>query len=325
MQLIELSAQDHLTVEAGKLFTGVSDCFEEKMKIEIRKGRVRSIEKQGVDRENPPPCPGESYQVISSAESTVIPGFIDCHTHLALDAQQGFTQSCAEKLASYLAEGIIAVRDGGDREYKGLAYRNLISSGELKGPVVKASGEVLRKNDGYGSFLGEGFSSKELAKAMDKLFKMKIDQVKVLVSGIVSFKEYGKVGGVQFTLGELREIVEIAADHGLRVMAHANSDEAIRLAIKAGVHSIEHGYFLGEDSLRMMAEMGVFWVPTVIPVAVHARGGKGKTSVDATVIRRTYQRQLRMIRLAQDLGVILGVGTDVGAVGIPHGVSYKQE
>jgi imidazolonepropionase-like amidohydrolase len=201
----------------------------------------------------------------------------------------------------------------------------MVNNVELKGPVVMASGKALRKNGGYGSFLGTGAAPGELAKVMKGLLKENINQVKVLVSGIVSFKEYSKVGGVQFTLKELEQIVRIAADHGLKVMAHASSDEAVQICIKAGVHSIEHGYFISVDSLKAMADQRIAWVPTVVPVAVQNQGLDGSLTAETAVIEHTYRRQLQMIRLAQKLGVILGVGTDAGAVGVQHGTGYLRE
>jgi imidazolonepropionase-like amidohydrolase len=187
-----------------------------------------------------------------------------------------------------------------------------------------ASGNAVRKKGGYGSFLGAGTTPRELAKTMKRLLMKDINQVKVLVSGIVSFKEYGKVGKIQFSLKELEQIVKIAGEHGLKVMAHASSDEAVQLCIDAGVHSIEHGYFISEDSLKEMTERGIGWIPTVVPVAVQYQRAMSQIG-KAAVIEHTYRRQLRMIRRAQYLGVLLGVGTDAGAAGVQHGAGYMQE
>lgn len=333
LQLIELCPHDYLIIDAGRLFTGITPHVKKNVRIHIWDGKVQLIEKQDFQNERLP-AGRKNCRFISSDNLTVIPGLIDCHVHLAFDGLNSQSQQTKEsslnvglqeKLASNLVHGIVAVRDGGDREGIGLACRKMVNNAELKGPIVMASGRALRKNGGYGSFLGAGTAPGEIVQAMKELLKDGINQFKVLVSGIVSFKEYSKVGRVQFSLQELEQIVKIAADYGLKVMAHASSDEAVQLCIRAGVHSIEHGYFISEDSLKAMADQGIAWIPTVVPVMVQSRRLGDSCAANAEVVERTYQRQLRMIRCAQQFGVILGVGTDAGAVGVQHGIGYLQE
>ena len=331
----------------------------------------------------PRPCfPGRKVLLLDLPGCTILPGLIDCHVHLALDgrdfalAQQQWSEKpalyrrVAADLSGTLEHGIVAVRDGGDRAGVGLTARKWVMEGTVAGPLVRAAGYALHRQGKYGSFLGPGLTPAELERAVDSLARLGVDLVKVLVSGIVSFTEYGRVGGLQFSLEELRRIVYRARCHGLKVMAHASGDEAVRLAVEAGVDSIEHGYFLSEESLYRMAERGIPWVPTVIPVAARVRGnpnlkkdpagrcgapvsgpeedipGGGNetrektarqtrppaggrpspyTPAEIAVVTRTYRRQLQMIKLAREMGVTLGVGTDAGAAGVPHGGSYLQE
>lgn len=332
MQLIELCTKDNLIIDVGTLFTGIDQQVKKNMRVHIWEGKVQSIEKQAANPRVEKAIGGiKNCRVISANNMTVAPGLLDCHVHLALDGVNSqsphrsvLVDRIRQKLASDLAHGIVAVRDGGDRDDIGLVCRDKVNNVELKGPVVMASGNAVRKKGEYGSFLGAGTTPKELAKTMKKLLMKNINQVKVLVSGIVSFNEYGRVGRIQFSLQELEQIVQMAGEHGLKVMAHASSDEAVQLCIGAGVHSIEHGYFISEDSLKEMAERGIAWIPTVIPVAVQHQRVPCKIG-KAEVIEHTYQRQLHMIGLAQHLGVLLGVGTDAGATGVEHGVGYMQE
>lgn len=335
MQIIELSCSDRLIVEAGALFTGYSFIAGNHIRVHIADGKIQQIED---DQEQViPPISHKNCRVVGGDQLTIIPCFIDCHVHLALDGVNSSVEKqrmnplllkdrLQDKLFSYLIHGIAAVRDGGDREGIGIACRDMVERMELKGPLVMASGKALRKNGGYGSFLGPGLAPGEFAQIIKRYALEGINQLKVLVSGIVSFKEYGRVGSVQFDLKELSQIVRIAGDYGLKVMAHASSNEAVQLCIKAGVHSVEHGYFMSEDSLKAMAEKGIAWVPTVVPVAVQKQiRANGSYPKDQFVIEQTYRRQLRMIWRAQQLGVIIGVGTDAGAVGVQHGAGFWQE
>ncbi|MGI5927558.1 MAG: amidohydrolase family protein [Thermacetogeniaceae bacterium] len=335
MQLIELSCSDRLVVEAGAVFTGSSFIAGDHIRVHLSDGKIEHIEED--NDQVTEPISHKNCRVIGGDHLTIIPCFIDCHVHLALDGvnsslekqrmnPQLLKDGLQDRLFSYLIHGIAAVRDGGDRDGIGVACRDMVERMELKGPLVMASGKALRKNGGYGSFLGPGAAPGEFAQIIKRYAVEGINQVKILVSGIVSFKEYGRVSSVQFDLKELSQIVQVAGEYGLKVMAHASSDEAVRLCIKAGVHSVEHGFFVSEDSLMAMAEKGVAWVPTVVPVAVQNQiRSDSRYTKDQVVIEQTYRRQLRMIRRAQQLGVIMGVGTDAGAAGVQHGAGFWQE
>lgn len=337
MQLIELSCSDRLIVEAGALFTGCSFIAGNHIRVYISDGKIEHIEENSDCDEVILSDKYNNCRVIGGDRLTVIPGLIDCHVHLALDGVNSSSEKqrwnplllkdrLQDKLLSYHIHGIAAVRDGGDREEIGLVCRDMVERMELKGPLVMASGRALRKTGDYGSFLGPGAAPGEFAQIIKRYAAEGINQVKILVSGIVSFKEYGRVGRLQFDLNELSQIVRVADDYGLKVMAHASSDEAVQLCIKAGAHSVEHGYFISEDSLIEMADRNIAWVPTVVPVAVqNQRKPDGSYTKEQVVIEQTYRRQLRMIRRAQQLGVILGVGTDAGAAGVRHGAGFWQE
>ena len=326
---MELSSHDYLVINAGTLFTGADLKVKKSVRIHIWDGKVQFIEEKPFSYyERIQQTGKKKCQVIGGDHLTVIPGMIDCHVHLALDGEEKslhFKDRLKDKMASNLTHGIAAVRDGGDKDGIGLACRDLVNQMELKGPVIMASGKALHKNGAYGSFLGPGVAPGELSKVLKRCIKDGINQVKVIVSGIVSFKEYRKVGKIQFDLEELEYIVRAAGEQGLKVMAHASSDEAVQLCIRAGVHSIEHGYFISEESLQKMAEREIAWVPTVVPVAVQNKRKLDRSTADADVIERTYRRQLRMVKLAQQLGVRLGVGTDAGAAGVQHGAAFLQE
>lgn len=270
---------------------------------------------------------------------TIMPGLVDCHVHLALDGrdfaasrkqwdnQENVLKLVEANLFATLERGITAVRDGGDLALAGLAARDTISAGRPPGPLVLACGHALRRQGKYGSFLGPGLTPAELETAVDRLAGRGVDQIKVLISGIVSFREYRRVGGPQFSAGELVRIVHRAHGHGLNVMAHASGDEAVRLAVEAGVDSIEHGYFASRETLAQMAARGIPWVPTVIPVAGQLKEGlcAQYSPAEKEVIRQTYRHQLQQIGLARQAGVMLGVGTDAGATGVPHGREYLNE
>ncbi len=285
-------------------------------------------------------APRQETVVLDLAGLTVLPPLVDCHVHMALDGRdfaaacerwkqpEEITRQVRHELDDTLARGILAVRDGGDRAGIGLYARELVEMGNMAGPVVRSPWFALRKPGAYGAFLGRGLEMNQLEQRLDRLAQYRVDLVKVIVSGVVSFKEYGRVGPVQFTAAELTAIVRGARDRGLPVMAHASSDAAVRLAVEAGVDTVEHGYFLSRESLLRMAEKNIAWIPTVIPVAaglnIRQEDG-GPDREQRLVLERTVDRQLSMISEAVSLGVTLGVGTDAGAAGVEHGSAYLDE
>jgi imidazolonepropionase-like amidohydrolase len=281
-----------------------------------------------------------SAKIISLSGLTLLPGLIDCHVHFALDGHS-FQESIKrwenpelmedklqEELSNFLEYGVVAVRDGSDKAGIGLKAREISNNSSCMGPIVYASGFALRKEGYYGTFLGDGISN--LGKIKDLIIKLAekgVDQIKVLASGIVSFKQYEKVGAVQFTLSELKTIVDESHKLGLKVMAHASSDKAVEIATQAGVDSIEHGYFVSDSSLKLMAKKGTYWIPTVVPV--HNQTLEpwkfSFTHEQIGIITKTYSLQLEKIRKASSLGVNLAVGTDAGAMAVPHGKAYYGE
>lgn len=266
---------------------------------------------------------------------TLLPALVDCHVHLAFDGKDfkgsvaQWTQQdqlelrLAQELSAYEQRGILVVRDGGDRGLVGWQARQRSSL-----PIVRSPGAALFRAGRYGSFLGQGISNvEEGVKHIHQFHQKGFDFIKILVSGIVSFQEYGQVGAPQFKSNEITRLVNTAHDLGLPVMAHASSDEAVAIALTGGVDSIEHGYFISTKSLEVMAAKGIPWIPTVIPVAsqLSFQGSKVYSAQEKEVIHKTVQSQLVRIKTASQLGVTLGIGTDAGAYGVPHGSSFQRE
>jgi imidazolonepropionase-like amidohydrolase len=264
---------------------------------------------------------------------------IDCHVHLALDGVD-FKEALARREApdllhnhlkqaavDYLACGVLMVRDGGDKPCIGLKAGK--GTGSVSNDLdIKATGYALRKDGYYGSFLGPGLRNvNEGLAQVRELASLGVDQIKIIVSGIVSFQEYGKVGPVQFSQAELESLVNEAHSLGLKVMAHASSDVAVRLSALAGVDSVEHGYFLSERSLQLLAKKDIAWVPTVVPVAIWTEEPwrNSRSPAERAVLEKTYRLHLKRIREAELMGIRLGIGTDAGAVAVNHGHSYYKE
>lgn len=230
--------------------------------------------------------------------TTQIPGFIDAHVHVkSLD---GLTQLAAA--------GIVAIRDAGLRE--SLAREHGTLNRRQAGPIVVSAGWALYKKGGYGSLFGAPVESREeIRSEIRKLKQAGAGIIKVMASGIVSLRKPGSITPGGFTGDELKYIVQESARVGLGVMAHANGEEAITASVRAGVRSVEHGFFMTARALDVVAKYGTFWTPTVGALAGAADKGEVSAEVQAYVgsLIRSHQE---MILRAQALGVALAIGTD---------------
>jgi hypothetical protein len=235
---------------------------------------------------------------------------VDTHLHLSLGGDP------VANAGLQLEAGIGVVRDAGDRD-------SLLDEVEISPTLtVVRTGPAIFKKGSYGSFLGD---NRDLTLA-EKVAQTPSSFVKVILTGLVSFDNYGEIGPQQWSLAELTEIVEMAAASGKKVMVHVNSDKACREAVMAGVHSLEHGYFIEPETLTLMAAKGIYWTPTIAAMANQILDPDRRFSTaQLAIIRRNAERQLEMIKFAYDAGVKLSIGTDSGSYNVPHGRTFLRE
>lgn len=225
------------------------------------------------------------------------PVFIDAHVHLKnVVAASDILHAC-----------VTAVRDAG--------MKTNAVSGRLpprlhhSGLTIHSAGWAIYKDGGYGSMLGVPVETRQdIKREISRLKTAGAAIIKVVGSGIVDLgRPFGLTRG-GFEEDELRLIAETAGDAGIDVMVHANGEEAVLAAAKAGVRSIEHGFFVTERALDLLAERRIFWVPTVGALVRAAEARGDKDFIDH--VRHIIDGHLKMIKKAFDRGVPLAVGTD---------------
>ena len=321
------------SVLAGWLIDGTGSPYQEHVIIDVSDNRIREVRRAGEGQYS------DSIPVIDYSDSTVIPGLLDCHVHLSLSgnidpdirekehkADFEIRRIMIEKnIRTHLSNGVIAVRDGGDKESHTLKYkREVLSRNKVMPLIIHSPGSAWHSHGRYGAFIGR---SPVMATGLKKSiidFLEYTDHVKIINSGINSLQFYGRETCPQFENKQLIEAINELNKRGIKSMIHANGVEAVRSSIDAGCSSIEHGFFMGRENMRRMAEKGIVWVPTVFTMKALSKIFKHDTA-EVGIALKYMNHQLDQINEAVGLGVNVAIGTDSGSPGVFHGTSIFEE
>ncbi len=278
--------------------------------------------------------------VIELGDATLLPGFIDAHTHLSGEFNPNYNNAMLSSLQrtpteqairatvnarKTLMAGFTTVRDVGSNDFVDVGLRNAINAGFVPGPRMLVSVHALGSTGGhcdysagfrYGLFQRESGPEDGVVNSPDQAryavrfnIKYGADVIKTCASGGV-LSPTDDVDVPQLTQAELSAIVDEAHALKRKTAAHAHGAEAAKRAIRAGIDSIEHGTFLDDEALRMMHDRGVFLVPT-LTTRVGLKESKFPPLVQAKADRAVAQQD-SMLRRALATGVRIALGTDAG-------------
>lgn len=254
----------------------------------------------------------------------------ECHGHLMMDGKN-FTIARSRhrdgvdidalrlSLESLRNAGIRYFRDGGDAYGVSVLGREIAPEYGIEAvtPVF-----AIHRRGHYGSIVGRSYDDiASFRQRIAELKKAKGDFVKLMLSGIITFRSWGELSCEGIDPEEIKELVNIAHGEGYRVMAHVNGAETVRAAALAGVDSVEHGYFADEAALEAMAKKKTLWVPTLAAVEAFI----GREGIYSAVAEKTLDEQLISLAKAHDMGISVASGSDSGAVGVPHGAGSLRE
>lgn len=319
------SIRKTFAIQAGWFIDGLGGPPLKDRHITIAQGRVGTVTAA-------PPAGDPIQGALDFRHATVLPALMDAHVHLAfsgtLDMAVRQSQHKAtpgqcraaidDHLACHRSHGVVAVRDGGDPWGAAMAAR------QSQVPFIKATCWGFHRAGRYGGIIGRPLDVAKLGDGSWTAPLAGADHVKLIQSGINRLDRFGHPGKPQFSQGQLHTIAGQTRRMGLPLMVHANGEEPVAMAVAAGCRSIEHGYFMGRDNLRQMADRGIFWVPTVTPMAALARQGAMNAN-QRLVARRTLGDQLDQIVYGRRHGVAMVLGTDAGALGVDHGRAVARE
>ncbi len=304
---------------------------QERKILQIRNNRIDQI--RNVEKPD-----HECTDLLDLSGSTVLPCLVDSHVHLTMSGTTnrkvrtrllGAVYDEAEEvikdhLFQHLAHGVMAVRDGGDKNAHVSRYCRKCHGAFKFATILKASGKAWHQKGRYGGLIGRPPADNQtLGWALNRNAE-DIGQVKIVNSGLNSLMEFGKETNPQFTAGEMKDACLRAHRLGRKVMVHANGKVPVGIAIDAGCDSIEHGFFMGKENLKKMAGTNMVWVPTACTMQAFAEQTESPGLLPE-VAKKNLDHQLEQIGLARKLGVSIAVGTDAGSPGVHHGRSVSQE
>lgn len=256
--------------------------------------------------------------------------FGECHAHVIMDGKnyrravelhaEGVKDEVVRAhLKAYQETGVTFVRDGGDSY--GVSERAKELSGEY-GIDYRTPIFAIHKEGKYGGIVGRSYSDyKSFHKRVLEACAEGADFIKIMTTGIMDFRNQGNVTGTPLDAEEVKELVHIAHEEGFAVMSHTNGVYGVRAAVEAGADSVEHGNYLDEETISMLAGSHTVWVPTLVTV----RNLLGCGRYEDAVIRLIMKRAEENVKLAFEKNVKVALGSDAGAYRVPHGRGILDE
>jgi len=331
------AAAEDVAIRAGRLLDVRSGQFIDKPVVLIKGDRIEAV---GSNLAIP-----AGLKVIDLGTATLLPGMMDMHTHITGNPEDLGYSSIAISIAREalngvknarltLEAGFTSIRNVGASAYTDVALRDVIDRGDIPGPRIAASGPALGITGGHCDdtmhapqfkIEGEGVAdgAAAVAKKVREVIKYGADLIKICATGgVLSFRDDPNAS--QYSLEEMKIIVSEAHRLGRKVAAHAHGGDGIKLAVEAGVDSIEHGSYIDDAGIKLMKARGTYLVPTVylgdwllenaerikLPAPLVA-----KAKVVVPVARKNLAEAFRQ-------GVPVAFGTDAAVY--PHGLNGRE-
>lgn len=291
------------------------------------------------------------YTLIDASHYTVIPGLIDVHVHIlgsgdphedafftagASKTLPSFTLECYKNALSSLRAGWTTLRDAACRDYADIAVRNAINAGELVGPRLWTCGLGLTSTGGhmdFDKFLAPHYSSPspraladdptEGRKAVRQNLRYDVDFIKINATLTEHVRRFGMRCSPEMTRETMQAIIDEAHMHHRKVTAHCYGGDGATWAIESGVDGIEHGFFLSDEQLSMMADRGTVLCPTLsVTGRFRELGPKAMDKPNFAAWReKAIDAAWQTTARARELGVKIICGSDASMPGVRHGTN----
>lgn len=336
-----VKAPSDVAVKAGRVLDVRTGKYAANQMIWIEDGRIKEVGDASTESGKLP----KGTRVIDLSQDTVLPGLIDCHTHLTMSpwtlGAAGLRMSIprqallgARNARATLEAGFTTVRNLAAYGYSDIALRDAINAGDVPGPRILASGPALSITGGHGdqNFLAPQFEATAdgVADGEDAVIhkvrediKYGADVIKFMATGGV-LSEGDNPALEQYSPEEMRAIVETAHGLGRKVAAHAHGALGIKNAVLAGVDSIEHGSYINEEDIQLMKQHGTYLVPTLYLMDWFMENYKALGLSEGVVAKAKEVMPAARANVGRAFkeGVKVAFGTDAAVY--PHGLNAHE-
>ena len=280
---------------------------------------------------------GFAGETVDTGGGTLLPGLTDCHVHLvysghadarafmAKQSQADITLTALANAQKNLAGGITSVRDCGGKDHLEFAVRDAINRGVFEGPTIHAAGRMICMTGGHGNAIGRiADGCEEVVKAVREQVHAGCDLVKIMATGGVMTPGVNPEDA-HYSAEEMLAGVSEARRFHKRTASHAQGTEGILNAVRAGIHSIEHGIFMSDKCIEEMIEAGVYLVATIAALKnIVGNGAKGIPAYAVEKAERVSEAHRRSIQRFHAAGGRFAMGTDAGTPFNFHGENAQE-
>ena len=315
--------------QGGQVFDGKGG-IREGVAVLVEDGRIARVAASGE-------FDGFSGNLVDTGGGTLLPGLTDCHVHLCFQgtadpvttlsklAPGQIALKALQNAQHTLRRGITSVRDCGGKDYLEFAVRDAIRGGLFPGPTIHAAGRMICMTGGHGNTWGRiADGCDEVVKAVREQIHAGCDLIKIMATGGVMTPGVNPEDA-HYSAAEMAAGIGEAKRFHRRTASHAQGTDGILNAVRGGVDSIEHGFFMDERCVREMNDNGVYLVPTISAlrnILTHADAGIPEFIVEKA--RRVEQEHRKSLLAHYQAGGRIAMGTDAGTPFNLHGDNARE-
>ena len=315
--------------QGGLVFDGKGG-IHEGVAVLVEDGRIARVASRGE-------FDGFSGDLVDTGGGTLLPGLTDCHVHLCFQgtadpvttlsklAPGQIALKALQNAQHTLRRGITSVRDCGGKDYLEFAVRDAIRGGLFPGPTIHAAGRMICMTGGHGNTWGRiADGCDEVVKAVREQIHAGCDLIKIMATGGVMTPGVNPEDA-HYSAAEMAAGIGEAKRFHRRTASHAQGTDGILNAVRGGVDSIEHGFFMDERCVREMNDNGVYLVPTISAlrnILAHADAGIPEFIVEKA--RRVEQEHRKSLLAYYQAGGKIAMGTDAGTPFNLHGDNARE-
>jgi len=308
---------------AERIWDGIADTYIPKKEIHVSGNRI-------VNKcDNP--------ETIHLNGCTVLPGLINAHCHLILhgdvdifkvvmsDSQNKMTIKATRNAYIALLNGVTTLRDLGDKNGIVADLTALIDAGELPGPRIQYSGYPICMTGGHGWFFGrEADGPDECRKAAREQLKKGAQWIKLMATGGILTPGVSPES-FQLNEDEMRAAIEEANKAGKHTATHAQGAMGVKLALKAGIDTVEHGFYIDDEAIDLLIKKNAWLVPTLnAPQMTIEAEGMGIPDYVIEKAKKVQDGFLARLEKAIKAGVKIGAGSDAGTPLNGHDIFWRE-